>query len=250
MSSSWWLCCSAAPPSGGGGGTLSLPTTTGLDTSIGGTTKDELDLDNTYYYVVKRRPSLAMNPTKLDKHLVCDDSSFNRLVLRRFLNIIGIEVDECSSAAEAIRMISANGEYSVVWTDFALGARVSENDINGAELTDQLRNDFGYTGAVIVVSGFTDSHTRFECARNGVDHFLPKPLDRARVREYAEKYARVRSGGNGVGSSTAASTSITESMHNSSFQAFRNDNNTTASSSKNSNQSQSHSNRSTTTTTS
>ena len=48
--------------------------------------------DGRPFHVMQRKPEKEINHAKLSKHLIVDDSSFNRLVLRRFLNIIGVEV--------------------------------------------------------------------------------------------------------------------------------------------------------------
>jgi len=142
------------------------------------------------FQLLNKKPNFSINRTKLSKHLIVDDSSFNRLVLRRFLNIMGIEVDEVSSAEEALKTIAENGEYGIIWSDFNLGSNGSDEEINGAELTQLLRTQYEYNGSIVVVTGFTDSVVQKQCADSGVNHFLTKPIDRSRVREYTLMYSR------------------------------------------------------------
>lgn len=142
------------------------------------------------FQLLNKKPNIAINRTKLSKHLIVDDSSFNRLVLRRFLNIMGIEVDEVSSAQDALKIIAENGEYGIIWSDFNLGSNGHDDELNGAELTQLLRTQYEYNGSVVVVTGFTDSIVQKKCADSGVNHFLTKPIDRSRVREYTLMYSR------------------------------------------------------------
>ncbi len=73
---------------------------------------------------------LSFNQEVLQKHLIVDDSSYNRLVLKRFLNFMGFPTDEASSAHEAIQMIIKNGVYDVVWLDYQLSNKGLQTDCN------------------------------------------------------------------------------------------------------------------------
>ena len=129
-------------------------------------------------------PHVKLPDKSTEAHLVCDDSSFNRLVLKRFLNLIGVTVEESSSAKEAIEKIATNGQYAVIWTDFNLGTNgTTDDNMNGAQLTDYLRKSFDYKGKIIIVSGFTDEKTKSLCYDAGVNNFVPKPIDRNQIKE-------------------------------------------------------------------
>lgn len=144
--------------------------------------------ESKHFHLLERKPGTVINRTKIAKHLIVDDSSFNRLVLKRFLNIMGIIVDEVGSAEEALQMIVDNGEYAVVWSDFNLGSNGSDLEIDGAQLTRLLRTGYDYNGSIVIVTGFIDESVRKKCMASGATHFLTKPIDRARIREYSALY--------------------------------------------------------------
>jgi CheY-like chemotaxis protein len=125
---------------------------------------------------------------KTDKHLICDDSTYNRLVLKRYLSVLSIEVDEADSGEEALRLIRQNGEYAIIWMDVRMGTTM-----NGAECTKRLRKDMGYTGKIIALTGYVDEKTYAECMTSGLDHFLSKPFNRESVAMYSKKYRHFKS---------------------------------------------------------
>lgn len=134
------------------------------------------------------RTSVDIPETVLTTHLVCDDSSFNRLVLKRFLNLIGIIVEESVSAEDTIEKIKKNGKYAVIWTDFNLGTNGStDKNMNGAEMTQYLRQSCNYQGKIIIVSGFTDEKTKDLCYSAGVNSFVVKPIDRNQIKQISEE---------------------------------------------------------------
>ena len=134
-----------------------------------------------------------------DKHLICDDSSYNRLVLKRYLSVLSVEVDEADSGEEALRLVKENGEYAIIWMDVRLGATM-----NGAECTKQLRKHMGYTGKIIALTGYVDERTYEECLTSGLDHFMAKPFNRESVAMYSKKYKHAKKEVTPPSSTTAA----------------------------------------------
>jgi CheY-like chemotaxis protein len=133
------------------------------------------------------RSSMKIPDCTLTSHLICDDSSFNRLVLKRFLNLIGIAVEESTNASETIEKVKQNGQYAVIWTDFNLGTNGSTDlNMNGAQMTEYLRKSCNYKGKIIIVSGFTDEKTKNMCFNAGVDNFVPKPIDRNQIKQISQ----------------------------------------------------------------
>jgi CheY-like chemotaxis protein len=128
------------------------------------------------------------NHVKNPNHLICDDSSRNRMILARILRkSLNIQVDEAENAEAAVQMILKNGEYAIVWMDFALGSAEEEN---GSEVSARLRKDFGYNGIIIALTGFSDNKTRALCRERGMNHFMAKPFDMAKIKEYGLLYKR------------------------------------------------------------
>ena len=118
-----------------------------------------------------------------DKHLICDDSSYNRLVLRRFLESLKIECDESDSAEDAFEKVRENGEYALIWMD----QRFASEAMTGIECARKLRAD-GYEGVIIALSGFLDQETYAACKAVGMQQFLSKPFYRPAVASYARRY--------------------------------------------------------------
>jgi CheY-like chemotaxis protein len=123
------------------------------------------------------------NSAKTSKHLICDDSTYNRLVLKRYLAVLSIEVDEASSGEEALRLVQANGEYAIIWMDIRMGA-----NMNGTHCTRSLRQMMDYQGKIIALTGYVDESTYEDCMTSGIDHFLSKPFNRESVSMYSKRY--------------------------------------------------------------
>lgn len=131
-------------------------------------------------------PTRTFADIRNGRHLVVDDSSYNRLVLRRYLNDIGVHVDEVEDAEGALRAVETHGTYAIVWLDLRLASAM-----NGAECCEVLRKDYGYAGVVIALTGYVDDETRDLCLnRAKMNDFLGKPFSRDKVRSYTLLHAR------------------------------------------------------------
>ena len=118
------------------------------------------------------------------KHLICDDSSMNRNILRRqLMKMLGVEVDEANGEDEAIKQVLKNGEYQIIWLDFMLGV----NEHNGGHVCKRLRTEVGYKGTIIMLTGYTDLVTQNICKQAGVDSFVPKPFNMETIKSLSEQ---------------------------------------------------------------
>lgn len=73
------------------------------------------------------------------KHLVVDDSETNRYVLRKYLERIGIEIDQANDGIECLDIIKSNlNKYDVIWMDIRMPYK------DGIETTTDLRK-MGYS---------------------------------------------------------------------------------------------------------
>lgn len=121
------------------------------------------------------------------RHLICDDSSLNRNILRRLLiKMFSIEVDEAENGETAVEQVLKNGEYAVIWLDFMLG----QNEPNGGQVCERLRRKLQYKGVIIMLTGYTDTNTRNVCKEAGTNDFVGKPYNSETIRSLSEKYAR------------------------------------------------------------
>lgn len=121
------------------------------------------------------------------KHLICDDSSMNRNILRRLLiKMFSIDVDEAEDGETAVKQVLKNGEYAVIWLDFMLG----QNEPNGGQVCARLRRELQYKGTIIMLTGYTDPVTREICRAAGANDFVGKPYNSETIRKLSEKHAR------------------------------------------------------------
>lgn len=135
---------------------------------------------------IEIKDSLSETPRKgsprNNKHLICDDSSANRTILKKYLEICGCEVDEVENLHDAIKKVNKNGEYNIIW------ANINMPEKDAIECANQLRNDMHYKGAIITLTGFIDDDTEKECQKAGVNHIVCKPYDKNVIEMYTNKY--------------------------------------------------------------
>lgn len=117
-----------------------------------------------------------------NRHLICDDNSENRIILRKYLEMCGCKVDEVENLCGAIREIKKNGEYNVIWTN------ISMPEMDTIDCATCLRNELQYKGAIITLTGYIDNVTEKECLKAGVNHIICKPFDKKIIEIYTNKY--------------------------------------------------------------
>jgi CheY-like chemotaxis protein len=121
---------------------------------------------------------------KNNKHLIVDDSSLNRLVLKRVLNDEGVHVEEAEGAKQCIAKIMQQGEFCIVWMDIRLG-----NQLSGTETTRLLQQHYGYKGVIIGLTGYGDDKTHKEALACGMTHCINKPFSTGVVCQYSKDYS-------------------------------------------------------------
>lgn len=109
--------------------------------------------------------------------LVVDDLQHNREVMRRLLELLGIEVGEVASGAEAIDWVISRRPQIVMMDVWMPG-------MDGVETAHRLRERLG-TGCPRLVAHSASSlaHEREQYLRDGFDDFLAKPTTLERVQE-------------------------------------------------------------------
>lgn len=134
-----------------------------------------------------KQTSTNVTTIKNGKHLICDDSDSNRMVLSKYLTRKNYLVDEAINGQDAVEKIGANGEYFIVWMDIMMPR------MNGLECTEQLRKKYNYKGVIIGLTGFIDQESVNECIKRGMNHVIGKPIDKVRLYHYAEMYTNNQS---------------------------------------------------------
>lgn len=115
---------------------------------------------------------------KISKHLICDDASANRLVLKKYLILFGCEVDEAENGEEAINKVKLNGEYETIWMDIKMPK------MDGFICTENLRGILSYKGPIIGLTGYVDDTTIKKCISIGMNRVIPKPFDKKVIEAY------------------------------------------------------------------
>ncbi|WP_426956752.1 PP2C family protein-serine/threonine phosphatase [Muricoccus radiodurans] len=117
--------------------------------------------------------------------LVVEDSSFNRLVLRRRLGELGYtNITEAVDGVEGLAAIE-RGRFDVVLLDLEMPR------LDGIGVLEQLHAARGAAPPVIVISALTEMEGIVRCIELGAEDYLPKsfdpPLLRARLGALLEK---------------------------------------------------------------
>ncbi|XWV25127.1 histidine protein kinase SLN1 [Tupanvirus deep ocean] len=118
---------------------------------------------------------------KNNKHLICDDSSMNRLVLKKYLNLYGCNVDEAENGIDAINKVKENGEYNIIWMDIKMPK------MNGHECTKILRHELNYKGVIIGLTGYVDDDSIKKCHEVGMNYVLAKPFNADVIHMYVDE---------------------------------------------------------------
>ena len=109
--------------------------------------------------------------TNYKKHLVVDDSNYNRDVLSGYLKRLEIECDKANNGVEAITLFSNDNKYDIIWMDIKMPL------MNGTDAMRKIRS-MGFKGLVIGLTGAVEIYMIQEYIESGIDMILPKPIDR------------------------------------------------------------------------
>jgi DNA-binding NtrC family response regulator len=111
--------------------------------------------------------------------LVVDDEAEERHALARLVSSWGYAVESASSAAEALGLIERRPP-AVVITDLVL------EDLDGLALLQNARSA-GYSGPVLVLTGYASIESAVAAMRHGAHDYLTKPVDAVRLQVLIEK---------------------------------------------------------------
>lgn len=127
-------------------------------------------------------PSPANIFVKNNKILICDDAAGNRIVLKRYLAYKKCESDETIDGENTIEMVKKNGEYAIIFIDIQMPK------MDGITCTRILRQEMGYMGTIIGITGCVDPDSFKKCTEAGMDHVLSKPINKHVLYMYYDKY--------------------------------------------------------------
>jgi CheY-like chemotaxis protein len=113
--------------------------------------------------------------------LVAEDNPFNRELLVRILGAEGMETVEARDGREALELVRSR-EFRIIFMDILMPR------MGGIEAIHRVRNA-GVTTPIVIVSALSSRADRLRCLEAGGDEFLPKPVDRDRIRALIRQYA-------------------------------------------------------------
>lgn len=105
-------------------------------------------------------------------HLIVDDSDINRIVLRKYLERVGISIIEATNGDECLKISAEQLEnVDTIWMDIRMPFK------DGLETTTELRQR-GYKKYIIGLTGHVESESLAKCHAVGMDKVLAKPVVR------------------------------------------------------------------------
>lgn len=117
-----------------------------------------------------------------DRILIVDDEPGILFAYRRLLEQEGLTVDSCDCLCDALEHLSRH-TYLAVVADMRL-QKVGDPD--GLELLREVRRRQPAAG-LIVASGTSDEQVRGQATGLGVEHYLEKPVNPARIMDLLYK---------------------------------------------------------------
>ena len=129
-------------------------------------------------------------PEKLiGKVLIVEDSKPNQVVLKKLLEIYGLEVEVVGNGILAIDRVM-NQHFDLVLMDCLLP------EMDGFEATQIIRtkeHDSGVRKPIIALSACATENIKQQCIQAGMDEFISKPFDETELIEAISRYLLVQS---------------------------------------------------------
>lgn len=131
-------------------------------------------------YISVRQENIKTNCVEIyDGDLVVDDISSNRIVLSKMLKLLKVNVETAQNGLDALDKITKKN-YKRIWMDVKMPL------LNGIEVSEILRKQFDYGGAICAVTAYSDSVTHEECNKVGINDILTKPISINAVKQMAK----------------------------------------------------------------
>jgi CheY-like chemotaxis protein len=111
--------------------------------------------------------------------LIVDDDKTIRLLLTQLVSKLGHCPIAASDGQRAIELLQDNPHVDVMITDMQMP------HVRGDELVKRVREDHEHVNMpIIMISGFVQAHEVKDLLANGVDRFVPKPIDTKQLTIY------------------------------------------------------------------
>lgn len=115
-------------------------------------------------------------------HLVVDDNSINRSVIKQYILSIDdtLTVYEAPNGADCIDIVKKNNNFDYIWIDVKMPI------MDGIDATTFLRHN-GFENNIIGITGMVDNITKNKCKRAGMNDIIAKPVDIDQIRNYLNR---------------------------------------------------------------
>src|SRR6185437_5389313 len=126
----------------------------------------------------------APKPAMIPRVLLVDDIPVNQKLLVMQLRSLGVQIDQATNGMEAV-MLCRKQQYSLVFMDCDMPI------LNGFEATEQIRKNEKVTGGhvpIVAMTSYDRTGDRDKCLSSGMDDYLFKGVNRARLQEVIEHY--------------------------------------------------------------
>jgi CheY-like chemotaxis protein len=121
----------------------------------------------------------------MTKVLIVDDEVIARQILASIVERTGASVVCCSCAEFALRILEENPSFDLLITDYEMP------DMSGRALVGHIRKNEALSKIpVILVSGIIKLSEITDLLKNGVDRFLPKPIDPKELLGYVAQLVK------------------------------------------------------------
>jgi CheY-like chemotaxis protein len=123
--------------------------------------------------------------------LVVDDNPTNQEVAVALLAFLGVEAEVAYDGEEAVSMAMASvGGYDLVLMDLQMPR------VDGLTATRMIRALPGSRSRVPIIAMTANAmeSDRLQCLEAGMDDYLPKPIDRRRLKAILERWNRPEPG--------------------------------------------------------
>lgn len=121
------------------------------------------------------------------KILVAEDNHVNQEVIKRMLNLEGINnIDLACDGQDAFdkvqSLVEQNDSYDMIFIDIQMPK------VDGLLSTKMIRRDLNYKGSIVALTAFADDSNIKECIEAGMNGFLSKPIKRPKLKMILEEY--------------------------------------------------------------
>lgn len=119
----------------------------------------------------------------MKKVLIVDDDPVSRALLSHICESLGYPTIQCSSVDHGWSVLHDNKDIALVLTDYQMPEQ------SGVDLVNQLRSHGKFAKLpVIMVSGVVTLKEISHLLSQGVDRFLPKPINAADLQLYVRHF--------------------------------------------------------------